>query len=107
MAPQRFYALLEAVRAFKSTINDGAPANCAVSIFPAHHDVQHEVQGPKRFEAFRLAPYVDEAGCRDQLVDQVKRLGPWPQVRERHDLEAKLLGGFRRWGFLRARGVVS
>ena len=100
-------ALLVAVGAFEGAIDDGALADVAVAILPPHGDVQHEVERPEAFEAFRLAPHIDQAGHGNELVDQVERLGPRPELGERDQAEAPGLRALGLAGLVDIVGAVA
>src|SRR5262249_39831350 len=92
-------ALLIAVRALEGAVDDGALLHNAVAIFPAHRDVEHQVERPERLEAFRLAPNTDQPRDRYEFVNQVELLKAGLHVVEADELEsvaAGLLGG-ERW----------
>ena len=87
---QRLGPFLVAVRALECAVDDGATGlDEPPAIFGIVGDVEAQVVGPERLEAFALAPDQNDAAQRNQLVYEVPRVIAWPEMAERY--KAKLL----------------
>src|SRR5262249_27648109 len=69
--PEGLGALAVAVLAFESAVNHWPLGDLAAAVGPAEGHMQHRIGGPEAFAAFGRAPHHDEAGPRNQPLDEI------------------------------------
>src|SRR5258705_52049 len=72
MPAQGLNALLIPVASLECAVDDRSLPHGVVMVFPAHGDVQPQIQGPEGLEAFGLSPNVDQHRHRYHVIHQLE-----------------------------------
>jgi hypothetical protein len=73
LQPERLGAISEAIFSFKGQVDNGSTCYRTTSVVSPNGNVQHRIKRPERFAAFRLPPYHDDAGARNDTLDEICR----------------------------------